>query len=133
MTYQYSRRSKERLQSCHFVLQALMTEAIKGAPSDMSIVSGYRGEAQQNELYKNRRSKVQWPNSKHNKDPSEAVDVVPYVGGLSWNWAHIEPLAEHIKAAWTRLPAHVTEGWRLEWGGDWRWRDGAHWQIVREE
>jgi peptidoglycan L-alanyl-D-glutamate endopeptidase CwlK len=62
-----------------------------------------------------------------------AVDVAPYVnGGVSWSWPHYHPMAEHIKATWSRLKAEGKVAGTLEWGGDWRsFKDGPHWQINR--
>ena len=135
MPYRWSARSAGRLATCHPVLIALMDAAIETSPCDMTITCGHRTKREQDEVFNNGRSKVQWPNSKHNKMPALAVDVVPYVnGGPSWDWPYIHPLADHIKSVWAALPAEMTDGWRLEWGGDWRsFRDGPHWQIVAED
>lgn len=134
MTYRWSKKSAERLASCHDVLIALFDAAIESAPCDMTILCGYRTEAEQDAAFAAGRSKVQYPNSRHNRIPSLAVDVAPYIdGAISWEWPDYYPLADHIKAVWAALPAEVTDGWRLEWGGDWRWKDGPHYQIVRED
>jgi peptidoglycan L-alanyl-D-glutamate endopeptidase CwlK len=45
---------------------------------DVTILEGHRGEEKQNNYYHAGKSKVQYPNSKHNKIPSHAVDVAPW-------------------------------------------------------
>jgi len=81
---------------------------------DFSIVCGYRDKGEQNRLFKLRKSKVLWPNSKHNHLPAKAMDCVPFVGRrLSWNKLHCCVLAGLI------LAAGREEGMRLRWGGNW--------------
>ena len=80
---------------------------------DISIITGHRGEDEQALMVKLGRSQVAWPDSKHNKLPSFAVDVQPYpyvedtlredlsyIAGLFIAYADIEDV--HIR-----------------WGGDW--------------
>lgn len=135
MGYRWSRKSAERLADCHPALIALMDAAIESSPVDMTILCGHRTEVEQTAAFNKGASKVEWPNSRHNRVPALAVDVAPYIDGrLSWDWPHYYPMAKHIKSTWNGLPFEITDGWRLEWGGDWRsFKDGPHWQIVREE
>jgi peptidoglycan L-alanyl-D-glutamate endopeptidase CwlK len=53
-----------------------MNEVIK--TYDITIVCGYRGEAEQNKAYLLGKSKLKFPKSAHNKRPAIAVDVYPY-------------------------------------------------------
>ena len=76
MGYKFGRKSKQRLLEVDKDLQFLCTEAIKII--DFSVVEGHRGEKRQNQLLVAKATKKKWPNSKHNKLPSEAVDVYPY-------------------------------------------------------
>jgi peptidoglycan L-alanyl-D-glutamate endopeptidase CwlK len=73
----FSNRSKSRLATCHPKLQALMNEVIK--KYDCSIIEGHRTKDVQDEYFTRNVTKVRWPDSKHNKNPSRAVDVVPYI------------------------------------------------------
>lgn len=101
-------------------------------PSDITILEGFRDEEQQNQMVAAGKSQLAWPKSRHNSEPSMAVDVAPYVGGISWDWLDYHPLAEHIKTVWQRIQMDgVTTGqYDLEWGGDWKsFRDGPHWQL----
>ena len=134
MSYAFSSRSLEKLNSCHGDLILLMTEALADpeCPSDMSVLEGHRGEDRQNQMVEEGKSQLPWPRSRHNSFPSMAVDVAPYGGGISWDWEHYHPMAEHIKAVWQRLQMDgKTSGQHeLEWGGDWSsFQDGPHWQL----
>lgn len=106
----FSESSKERLKTCDIRLQHLFEEVIKYF--DCTIVYGHRTEAEQNEAYDKKFSKVQWPNSKHNKIPSKAVDAVPY----PVDWQDIKRM--HYFAGWVMGIAKEL-GLRIRWGGDW--------------
>jgi len=136
MSWAYSSRSMQRLNTCHPDLILLMTEALAdpACPSDISVLEGYRDEERQNQMVAEGKSQLKYPRSFHNRQPSMAVDVAPYVGGITWDWDYYYPLAEHIKAVWARLQSEgrVSADLRLEWGGDWTsFADGPHWQLVQ--
>ena len=71
----FGKTSKRNLLSCHPDLVRLFDEVIKHY--DCSIVCGHRGEDEQNALYLSipPKTKVQYPDSKHNSLPSMAVDA----------------------------------------------------------
>lgn len=83
------------------------------------VIETFRGEARQNELFKKGATKLQWPKSKHNKYPSEAVDVSPSPIPEAWgtkskyDWVKFYELSEII----------MYEGWKrgiiLRCGKDW--------------
>lgn len=84
--------SLEKLGECHPQLQALIAKVAHGIDegdleyagiTDMTVVCGFRGEADQNAAYAAGVSKVKWPNSEHNHHPSRAVDIAPF----PINWA----------------------------------------------
>lgn len=79
--YSYGRTSKARLETCHPELQRLFNELIKDW--DISIICGHRTEEEQNEAVAKGNSKTQFPNSKHNKYPSEGIDAALYP--IDWN------------------------------------------------
>lgn len=74
--YAFSIRSEERLATCHADLQQLFREVIKH--TDCTILEGHRDQQAQDEYFAAGRSKLQWPNSRHNVLPSKAVDVIPH-------------------------------------------------------
>jgi peptidoglycan L-alanyl-D-glutamate endopeptidase CwlK len=55
-----------------------MEEALKTTLIDFSIICGYRGKQEQSNAFAHGASKVQYPNSMHNQNPSLAVDIRPY-------------------------------------------------------
>jgi len=72
----FSKASKEKLEGCDPNLQILFNYVIKYF--DCTIVCGDRGETAQNKAFADGFSTVQYPRSKHNSSPSEAVDATPY-------------------------------------------------------
>lgn len=135
MSYAFGARSLERLGTCHPLLITLFGRVIRRAdlPCDLSILCGVRGKAEQDAAFRSGTSKLRWPGSKHNRTPSHAVDVAPFVGGaVSWDWKHYHAIAPIVKAEWAKMAAEglVPTGVTLEWGGDWTsLPDGPHWQI----
>ena len=75
-TYNFSKTSKERLETCHPDLQRLFNEVIKSY--DCTILCGFRNETDQNLAYTKGASKKKFPESKHNQTPSLAIDAMPY-------------------------------------------------------
>ena len=83
----FSENSKIKLNSCHPSLQKIANEAIKQI--DFTILCGHRNKIDQLIAFQEGKSKVQWPDSKHNKVPSLAFDIAPYVNGkISWVKEH---------------------------------------------
>lgn len=72
----FSNKSLQRLKECHPDLQRLMNEVIKIV--DITIITGYRSNKEQNEKYKQGLSNAKAGQSKHNVFPSLAVDIAPY-------------------------------------------------------
>lgn len=80
--------SKKRLATLAEPLRLVLGEAI--LYYDFSIICGHRDKAGQDAAYYStpQRSKVKWPNSRHNVYPSLAVDVAPYYSEkphIRWN------------------------------------------------
>ena len=74
--YTFGKSSTEKLLTCRNELQVVAHEAIKLV--DFSIIHGYRTQAQQDLIYAQGLSKAKYPNSKHNTNPSDAFDFMPY-------------------------------------------------------
>ena len=43
----------------------------------LQVICGYRGKEDQDKAFAEKKSKLKFPESKHNKKPSLAVDIVP--------------------------------------------------------
>ena len=132
--YVWGARSRSRLDTCHPLLITLLDRVIKRAdlPLDLSVLCGERNAVEQAQAFKSGASKLPWPKSKHNKSPSHAIDVAPFVAGaVSWDWTHYHQIAPIIKDDWTKLQADgLTGAAVLTWGGDWRsFKDGPHWEL----
>ncbi len=123
--YHFGPKSRERLSSCHEDLKRLMEAAIShpDCPMDFSILTGHRGQRDQDAAFARGASNLRFPQSKHNRRPSLAVDIAPWP--LDWN--DIE--------AFVRLGAHIKRvgaeiGVTVEWGGDWRrFKDYPHYEL----
>lgn len=126
----FSDHSKQILHGCHPDIQQVFYEVINHI--DCRAISGYRGEAEQNELFRTGKSQVQYPNSYHNKMPhSMAIDIVPYP--IDW-----EDRERFTLFAGFVLGVAEQMGVKLTWGGDWdrdflvgnnKFDDFAHFQL----
>lgn len=133
---EYSLSSMRQLDSCDMKLQAIFHKVI--VTRDCTIIEGHRDEERQNEMVRQGRSKLLWPNSRHNSSPSRAVDVGPYYPGegVAWDRERLIFFAGFVFAV-----AHDL-GIRLRWGGDWdsdlkftdqNFHDLPHWELVEED
>lgn len=112
----FSKRSNERLNTCHDDLQRIMREVVK--EFDCSILCGHRDEATQNRLLAEGKTQLSYPNSKHNSFPSMAVDVVPYP--IDWrDRERFHYFAGYVMGVAERLRREGKIRSYLRWGGDW--------------
>ena len=74
--YVFGRTSLENLEGAHPDLQRIFYEVIKH--TDCKVIEGFRGKIEQDLAYESGKSRVKWPDSKHNVNPARAVDVVPW-------------------------------------------------------
>lgn len=117
----FSARSRAKLDTCDKRLQDLFNKVI--VSRDCTILEGHRNEALQNKAFEEGNSKVEYPNSKHNKTPSQAVDVMPY----PIDWEDRQGLLEFANFV-EGVAAGM--GITVEWGGRWKsFFDGPHWQV----
>jgi len=107
---------------------------------DFSVLSGFRDKVEQDEIFRQGRSKKQWPNSKHNKNAdgktqlfSVAVDLAPYP--IDWD---DEPSFLYLAGMVMQQAADL--GYEVRWGGDWdqddeilsdqTFQDLGHFELV---
>ena len=113
----YNHRSMANLGQCHPKLVKIAYRVIERY--DHSIITGYRGEAEQNQKFADLVSMVMWPLSRHNKRPSVALDAIPYPKGYeASDREFVEMAAHYMKAA-------KEEGVELVWGGFFLKKDGT--------
>lgn len=134
---EFSLKSNDKLNTCHPLLQALFREVVKD--DDCTIIEGHRAKARQNQLFSEGKSKLQWPNGKHNTMPSMAVDVGPCFPGKGIPWK--EPAQFYFFAGKVIGKARQL-GIKLRWGGDWdgdndvmdqRFNDLVHFEFLSTE
>lgn len=117
----YGKQSRGNIEELCSPLQAILHKYADIAPEngDLTIIVGHRGEADQNKAYASGASKVRFPHSKHNSQPSNAFDFVPYpFKHKDWSDGYrFARIVGGIEIAATLL------GFKLRWGGDWD-RDG---------
>jgi hypothetical protein len=74
--FNYSKKSLQNLHTTNKKLQNLFNIVISKV--DCTILEGQRGKVRQDMLFEKEKTKVKYPNSKHNRFPSMAIDVAPY-------------------------------------------------------
>lgn len=79
--YSFGNSSIKKLSTCHPDIQTVMFKAIKLI--DFTVLCGARTEQEQEQAFKEKRSKLRYPESKHNKSPSLAIDIAPWP--IRWN------------------------------------------------
>lgn len=117
----YSKRSLDRIHECDERLQLIAGELIHRM--DVTVLCGHRGEAEQNKAFKEGKSKLQWPDSKHNKMPSLAIDIAPYP--IDWNdIARFKIMCEYILDIANEL------GIKIRQGRDFSFVDWVHTELL---
>jgi len=103
-------RSLKNLNEAHPDLVRLFQEVVKHI--DCSVIEGHRPKDEQDKAFHGGKSKVKWPNSKHNSTPSMAVDVCPYP--IDWkDTKRFYQFGGFVVATAKQM------GIDLRWGGDW--------------
>ena len=106
----FGTESKKHLKTCDSRLQKVFNEVIKHI--DCSILEGHREKDRQNKLYEEGKTKVKYPNGRHNRQPSSAVDVTPYP--VDWEDRERQTLfAGFVIGVASQMDIN------LRWGGDW--------------
>lgn len=139
--FSFGNVSLSRLALVDHNLQLICHELIKHY--DVSVISGFRGKPEQDELFRTKKSTKKWPKSKHNFNSagmlqplSMAVDLAPYP--IDWNdltrFVYMAGLFKGIAAA-NDIP--------IIWGGDWNnngiiitdqtFNDYGHFELVLQE
>lgn len=133
MSYKYSAKSLEKLNTCHPDLQKLFKEAIKYV--DITIIEGVRTKERQEELVETGKSKTL--DSKHLKQSdgfSYAVDAMPTP--IEWeNWQKNYLFAGFIKGLACSMGIKIRMG--ADWDGDFdtkdqKFHDLPHFELIIE-
>ena len=128
----FGKKSRGQLKTCHPKLQSVFNEVIKSV--DCTVLKGYRNEEEQNEAFNKGRSKVRYPNGRHNANPSNAVDVLPYP--IDW-----EDLERMTLFAGYVIGTAEQMGFKIVWGNDWdrdfqtkdtNFKDYPHFELHKD-
>ena len=129
----FSKSSKAKLKTCDGRLQILADVVVD--TFDCTVVCGHRPELEQDLAYARGKSKLKFPESKHNVYPSIAIDLAPYIAGqgISWDESQCYYFAGYVLGI-----ANVL-GLKLRWGGDWNqdhnikdqdFNDLVHFELI---
>ena len=136
----FSAISKERLKTCHRDLQLLFAHVIQDY--DCSVICGHRGEIEQDAAFAEGKSQLKWPDSKHNKVPSEAADVAPHEEVIDWGKLQSAYFAGYVMGKADQLFKIGTISHRIRCGVDFdmdndvddsTFWDACHFEIVPNE
>jgi peptidoglycan L-alanyl-D-glutamate endopeptidase CwlK len=114
--------SERRLAGVHPDLVRVVRRAAEESGELVWIVlEGVRRRARQEMLVNTGKSQTM--NSRHLTGHAVDLGVLGPDGNLNWDWPLYERLNEIITGAANG------EGVPIEWGGNWKWKDGDHWQL----
>lgn len=129
MPFMLSKRSKDRLATCHKDLQAVVNLAIERSTVDFGVTCGLRTVEEQKALYAKGRTTpgpivTRTMNSRHLS--GKAVDLVALVAGeAKWDMGLYERINLAMQSAADELKIPIV------WGGTFTFKDGPHWELDR--
>lgn len=118
----FGNKSLVQLDTLDERLQALLWEAIEYI--DFTVIQGARSKELQTRYYRDGKSRVQWPNSKHNcPEPgqvSRAADLAPYP--IDWDdTRRFYALGGFLRGLAIKMDIPIRCG--FDWDGDWSFSD----------
>jgi len=119
----FSKYSKKQLTTCCEELQLICNYVIQFY--DFKVSEGHRSKELQDYYYEIGKSKVKYPDGKHNTIPSDAVDVDPYPVNFD------DEERYYILAGIVKAVAFMHEI-KIRWGGDWDNDDDVHDQSFND-
>ena len=119
----FSEKSLERLSTCHADLQLVMNTAIGISRVDFGISEGHRTVERQQELYNAHSDLTECDGiiikSKHNYEPSRAVDIYAWENGKkTYRLEVMTYLGGLIEGVSGMLHAAKQINHRIRWGGN---------------
>jgi len=124
VTFKLGPRSVARLKGVHPDLVKVVERAIQLSTVDFTVLEGLRTIERQKALVDAGSSQTM--NSRHLD--GHAVDLGAWVDGqVDWSWPLYSRIADAMKRAADELEIPI------EWGGDWKMKDGPHWQLPWKE
>ena len=124
MPFCFSETSLKKFNGVHPDLVRVMKRAIVLSPVDFKITEGLRTVQRQTQLVAAGASRTM--NSRH--ITGHAVDVAALIGReVRWDWPLYGKIAVAVKEA------AKAESVPIEWGGDWKFKDGPHFQLPHKD
>lgn len=120
--FKFSKKSLDKLNTCHEDLQLIMKTSISISDIDFGISEGHRSIELQNKYFKEGKSKIDGvtKKGKHNCNPSMAVDVYLYINGkASWDNESLSYVSGVIHAVTEMLHKQKKISHKIRWGGNW--------------
>jgi peptidoglycan L-alanyl-D-glutamate endopeptidase CwlK len=122
--YKLGPRSLMMLKNVHPDLAKVVQHAIEVSEIDFTVLEGLRCIERQRELVKAGASQTM--NSRHLD--GHAIDLGAWVDNrIDWSWPLYDKIAKAMKTASEQC------GIPIEWGGDWKMKDGPHFQLPWKE
>lgn len=85
MSFKPGRASSARMEMADPRVKRIIELLYERSEIDFTVVDTFRDKLRQDQAYRGGFSGVEWPNSKHNINPSPAWDVAPYRNGaIDW-------------------------------------------------
>lgn len=132
-----SKSSIKKLKTCDTQLQEIVNAVTEIMP--IQVIEGKRSKKRQDRLFAIGRSKLQWPDSKHNvkesDELSDAVDIAPKP--IDWN-----DMERFFFLAGVVFGVGGCLNIKVRWGGDWNqnldfkdqnFRDLVHFELVEKK
>lgn len=128
----FSATSLDRLNGCDTQLIEVFSEVIRHY--DCTVICGHRDSEAQNTAYRNGHSQVRYPDSKHNRYPSLAIDVAPYP--IDWlDLDRFRVFGGFVMGVAAAMGVGLR--WGHDWDGDWDFKDQSfhdfpHFEIINQ-
>ena len=139
---QWSQSSLQKLATCHIDLQKLCNAVLP--IHDCKVITGHRDKESQEKMFNEGKSKLHWPDGRHNSYPSDAVDLAPYVPGMNpWDFEYSLYFAGIVLGVADTLLQMGRMSYPIRWGGNWSkvrdarsfkdvsFYDGLHFELVK--
>lgn len=112
---------EDKLKEAHPYLVSWFHE-IKSFKPNIHVSCAHRGEKEQTEAYIEGKTNAKYPDSPHNKEPAEALDVFFLISGKAFY-----PPKEYVEINEYNKKVHAL----IAWGGNFRTiGDGNHYQLT---